>query len=543
MPAPASPPTTPPLTRAERVALAAAMVAIIGLHAVNLRSAGPLWRDEIGDVVYASMRTWGDIWANLKYDNFPLGLLVLLRAWQGLGFAQAGAATGYRVGGMLVGLGVVGALWANARLLGARAPFASLALFAASGLVIRVGDSVRPYGLGWGCMLLTFGLLWRVVRAERPGWRAVVPAAVAALLAVQFLYQNAFLLLAVGGAGAIVAARAGRWRAVVAVAGIGVLAAVSLLPYALGPVREAGAWSVVSRTGLSWPRLGLMGQAAVASSGQWRASLWLAAAAALAGGVWTQRGRNEALLYAGLSAGIGLAVFVGFLKGLGMTTSTWYYLPPLAVAAGALDVALGAWRHTARGRWIQAVLLLAVVALTVPGAWPELRERVTNVDLVASEIGQLAGPDDLVIVQPWPCGVSFQYYYRGAATWTTLPPLEDNSIHRFDLMKRRMESPEGNAPLLAKMAETLRAGHRVWVAGWINNAPPPGTRMRNLKPAPDPVAGWNEVVYLTIWAVQARDFLLAHKTNAVTVTVVVPEGQVVNESERMQLFVVDGWQP
>ncbi len=113
-------------------------------------------------------------------------------------------------------------------------------------------------------------------------------------------------------------------------------------------------------------------------------------------------------------------------------------------------------------------------------------------------------------------------------------------------MKRRMESPEspaGNAPLIAHLGETLRAGHRVWVAGWINDAPPPGTRVRNLKPAPDPVADWNEVAYLTIWAAQARDFLLAHKTGAVTVTVVVPEGQAVNESERMQLFVVDGRRP
>ena len=536
-------PPSPPLTRSERVALAVALGAIVGLHVVNLRSAGPLWRDEIGDVVYASMRSWGDIWANLKYDNFPPGLLAALRAWQGMGFAGAGAAAGYRAGGLLVGLALAGAFWVNARLLGARAPFASLGLFAASGLVIRVGDSVRPYGLGWMSMLLTVGLLWRVARAERPAWRTAAPAAVGAVLAVQFLYQNAFLLLAVGAAGMIVAARARRWRAVAAVAGIGALAAGSLLPYALGPVREAGAWSTVSRTGLTWPRLETMGWAALGASGEWRAWLWVAAGAALAGAVWT-RARREALLYAGLAAGVALPLFVGFLKGLGMATSTWYYLPPLAIVAGALDAAADTLRAApGRARLLPAAFLALVVGCTLPGAWREVRERVTNADLVAREIGQLAAPDDLVVVQPWPCGVSFQYYYRGAATWTTLPPLEDNSIHRFDLMKRRMESPEGDAPLLARMEQTLRGGHRVWVAGWINNAPPPGSRVRALRPAPDPISGWNEVAYLTIWAAQAREFLLAHKVNGGAVTVVVPDGQAVNETERMQLIVVDGWRP
>ncbi len=119
------------------------------------------------------------------------------------------------------------------------------------------------------------------------------------------------------------------------------------------------------------------------------------------------RERREALLYAGLAAGITLPLFAGFLKWLGMMTSTWYYLPPLAIAAGALDSAASTLRDVPRWRWLPTAFLVLVVGLTVPGAWPGLRERVTNADLVAAEIGQLAATEDLVVVQPWPCGVSF----------------------------------------------------------------------------------------------------------------------------------------
>ncbi len=81
--------------------------------------------------------TWGHIWSQLKYDNFPPLLLAVLRGWHALGLAGDG--TGYRLLGLLVGLGILGALWGNARLLGARAPFFSLALFATGRLVVRGG--------------------------------------------------------------------------------------------------------------------------------------------------------------------------------------------------------------------------------------------------------------------------------------------------------------------------------------------------------------------------------------------------------------------
>ncbi len=527
------------------------MAAIVGLHVVNLYSAGPLWRDEIGDVVYASMRTWGEIWAKLKYDNFPPGLLVVLRAWQRLGWAGPGAETGYRAGGLLVGLALLAGFWINARLLGGRAPFFSLGLFAACGLVVRVGDSVRPYGLGWLGGLLTFGLLGRVAAAERPGRRVVLPAALAAVLGVQCLYQNAFLLLASGTAGMIVAARAGRWRSVAVVAGIGALAAVSLLPYALGPVRASAEWSMVSRTGTGWRHLLWLGWSGIAASSAALPWMWIAAiglAAAVFARAWRTGSGDEpperaAWLYAGLATGIVMPLYLAFLKGLGMAGSTWYLLAPLVVAASALDGLGGACRRWPRWRWVPAVFLVTTVALGLGGARYEVGMRATNADVVAALVEQGAGPDDLVIVSPWWNGVSFRYYYHGTARWESVPPLEDHTIHRYDLMKQRIAAPEGNAPQLAQLGETLRAGHRVWAVGWFRELPVPGQELPVLKPAPDPNAGWNEAAYEALWGAQVHRFLKEHAVRTVAVPVPMPGGQQVNLSETIELGVAEGWQP
>ncbi len=170
---------------------------------------------------------------------------------------------------------------------------------------------------------MTFGLLWRVVQSARPG--RVIAAGIVAVLSVQALYQNAFLLFAMGVAGMIVAARAGRWRSVAAVAGIGLAAAVSLLPYAFGPVRAAGAWSVVSQGGLPWDRLWTMFDAALRSSSELMPWAWLLAAVVLgAVALFAQKmpggedlpaagtPSREARWYAAGAMLLALPVFVGF---------------------------------------------------------------------------------------------------------------------------------------------------------------------------------------------------------------------------------------
>ena len=538
------------LPQVERMTLLLAMLLIVGLHVGNFLSAGAFWRDEVGDLVYANMPSWQQIGSELRYDNFPPLLLAVVRGWYGLGLAGDG--TGYRVLGLLVGLGILAAFWFNARLLGARAPYFSLALFATGRLVVRVGDSIRPYGVGWLLMLVTFGLLWRVVRSARPA--RVLAAGLAAVLSVQALYQNAFLLLAVGGAGMIVAARGRRWRSVAAVAGIGLAAALSLLPYALGPVRDAGAWSVVSQGGLPWHRLWYMFDAALRSSSDLLPWAWLLAALVLGavalfasrlpGGDDLPAGQTpsrEARWYAAGATLLALPIFLGFLKALGMATMPWYYVLPLALAAGTLDVLGGALETGRRWRVARLVFLGLALAVTLPTAWDEVQVRATNADLAAAAVAREAAPGDYVVVAPWPYAVPFGYYYKGQAPWTSLPPLADNTIHRYDLMKAAIENPEEAVrPVFARVEATLRAGGRVWVVGTID-VTAPGKPPLIPAPAPDPRFGWDEATYMIAWERMLGDFLQAHATGARSIDP--SAGRRVSPLEDMAVYRVEGWQP
>ncbi len=91
--------------------------------------------------------------------------------------------------------------------------------------------------------------------------------------------------------------------------------------------------------------------------------------------------------------------------------------------------------------------------------------------------GRGGGPErrrrDLVVVHPWYFGLTYGYYYRGAAKWTTLPPLADYRFHRYDLLKEELATTNAIAPVLTQLEAVLRAGHRVWIVGNIS-APPSG---------------------------------------------------------------------
>ena len=248
----------------------------------------------------------------------------------------------------------------------------------------------------------------------------------------------------------------------------------------------------------------------------------------------------DARWYAFGSVAIAFPMFLGFLKYLGMNTTPWYYLLPLVLTASALDVLGAVMARDVRWRAGRLAFLVATLAVALPFGWQLVQVRVTNVDALAQQVEWLAKPGDCVLVCPWTYGVSFSYYYRGENAWTTLPVLGDNTIHRYDLIKERIVSADPIAPVLARLGDALRSGHRVWVVGWMK-APAEGQGPLVLRPAPnDARAGWDEATYMLSWTLQTGDFLRSHAQR----TTEMPDhlNQKVSTLEYMKLYCLQGWQ-
>ena len=112
-----------------------------------------------------------------------------------------------RVLGLIIGLGVVAALWTNARLMGLPFPFWSLLLVGANPMIIRYGDSTRGYGLSLIFLPLMFGSIWNLT--QKRGWRSFGMATLIAVAGVHATYYNAVLLFAICAGGCFVALERG----------------------------------------------------------------------------------------------------------------------------------------------------------------------------------------------------------------------------------------------------------------------------------------------------------------------------------------------
>jgi hypothetical protein len=189
---------------------------------------------------------------------------------------------------------------------------------------------------------------------------------------------------------------------------------------------------------------------------------------------------------------------------------------------------------------VRAAVLTVCLAMAMTTDLELLDTRTSNVDRIAERLAQQADPGDLIILHPWYAGSTFHRYYHGTAPWTTLPPLETTSLHRFDLLKQRMTEREPVAPLLAEIEQALRGGHRVWLVGkW--KIVPPGSLAPQIAPAPHPETGWFARPYLATWALQAEAFLHTHR---VSYSPVLLDGnEWISELEEFELWVAKGWKP
>jgi hypothetical protein len=184
------------------------------------------------------------------------------------------------------------------------------------------------------------------------------------------------------------------------------------------------------------------------------------------------------------------------------------------------------------------VLAALIISTTFLFELPAVKCRQTNVDLIAAGLSPEVAPNDYVIVHPWQRGVTFQRYHKGAAPWTTLPPLEDHAVHRYDLLKAKMQTKDPIAPVIDRITSTLQSGNRVWLVGNIpfTLEPPP-----EILPAPNNPWGWFDVPYSFHWGAQVTQFLSAHCQRSAVV--IAPSTNCVNPLENLPVVVMTGWKP
>ena len=529
------------IRRLERGAALAALGVLAVLHVSFLLHAGALWRDEVNSVNLASLPL-GEFWANLQFDSFPVVWFGVLRAWIAVGAGSTDLAL--RVLGLLLGLSVLGLLWWNARRLGATVPLFSFAFLGFNAAVISYGDSVRANGLGMLTGLLAFGLIWEVV--ERPDLRRVLAAAAAALLSVHCVFYNALFLLAACAGGAAVALRRRAWKTIALLFVIGLPAALSLLLYRV-TIRNENVWNAILKLPIDLAWIWTKFLDATETTGALAPWLWVAFVLASAGivvAVLVRRGdppsekQRDAVLFCGVALVLGTAAYLAFLLELSYVMQPWYFLTLMALVATCLDGILLVPPCAERVRILRLGAAVAVLALALPGAWGSVRVRKTNMDLVAATLAASAARGDLIVVTPWQYGITFDRYYRGAAEWTTVPPVASHKVHRYDLLKQAMMSPDAMRPVLERIESALRSGHRVfWIGGL--SVPAAGQGAPVLPPAPQGPWGWRETPHYQGWGMQAGYLFRKHALRARAVPV--PVGQPVSFYENLQVSVIEGW--
>lgn len=517
---------------------------VVALHLVRLLNAGGLWRDEAATAHLASHFSLSYVLANSQYEIFPMLFPGLLHIYS---WVAGGSDLALRIFGTAVGVGLLAVLWWNMRLIRRSVPLLSLALVGFNGSFIQWGDEVRGYGLGMVFLLLTVGLGWLALEHPTP-WRAIA-AMLSAVASVQSLFNNSSLILAAClGLAALALLRGSRRRAALAVL-LGVPAALSLLPY-IQPLARVRDWDMIIRLPTNLPTLVLTMVGLLAAPGLWVALCWVLLLIVVLvicfkgqlkdNPLHVKSDERQVLAFSGVAMLLGLIGYFALLLGVGYRTEVWYYLVLAAFIALFLDLA----SDTLQVPWARMARIALAVGVALVSLLPTLQQlhvRQTNVDLVARKIAQSAHPQDLVIVTPWYYGVSFDRYFSGPPAWLTVPMMQSHKVHRYDLVKPQMMLPDINEPvrpILAKISETLKAGHRVWITG-PSNFLNPDSQIPNLGPAPDPQWGWYTGIYTLAWSVHMCVVLQDHATNSQDIAV--SPGVAVAPVEDLSLKCFQGW--
>jgi hypothetical protein len=499
--------------------LAAVLLVLITLlfHFMRLRHAGALWRDEVG-VLNLSQMPWRNILVYFPHEAFPPLFFAIIRAYTAL------AGTGVfamRLFGALVSMVCLGVFWYNGRLIARHTPLLALALFAFSPLFFVWGDTVRGYGLGAALIALTFGLAGRLI--IEPTVSRITALALATVASVHIVMTNAVLVAAIFSSAGIVLLAQKRLKDFALLAGIGCVAALSLLPYA-GAYRQARDWDVLVRRDVGWNWMIEQFASALSNPSESMLAVWLILAGlaviALCFVLWQRRALTQRditlFLFAFLSLILAPVLELAFLTILKYPTQEWYYLGVVAILIVGFDWMSGtACLLFSSGKLVRLFLVSCIVAVSALRSFVTAHVRMSNIDLAAAYVRSNATADDYIIVVPWYTGISFARVYDAPTPWSSLPPIGDLQLHRYDLCKEQMEANDPLTPVFSRAASSLKAGHSVWIITSDSFAIP-SQSPPHLAPAPFDSAGWNEDAYRYAWSMELAYFIQTHSSRVET---------------------------
>jgi hypothetical protein len=337
-------------------------------------------------------------------------------------------------------------------------------------------------------------------------------------------------------------------RRVLVVSTICAVALFSLLPY-VPAYSRARDWNILVRGTPTLYSLWKHSEVALGNPAYSIPAIWYTIAIGLAGVLIfrIQRARGsraipqrELVWFALAVCGLSVIGYYVFLRVLSYTTSAWHYLALICVLAAALDLIAS---NLCTANWLRLFRLGfgAISLIAAPFAdWSAITERQTNVDLVAQAVTARAAPSDLIVVVPWPFGIPFQRYYRGAAHWITIPSIADHQVHRYDLMKSKMISAHPIDDLAEAIRVTLVSGNRVWFVGGLY-LPTPGKGPMVLPPAPASRFKWDNRAYTDSWWQQLSVLAVLHANRLDPVTLPVLRNTRTNDLEQTSLTVGQGW--
>ena len=534
------------LHRLEFLMASAVTVLLAGMQIRYFLRGGGLWQDEIGTVNLASMASLSEMWEQLPNEKIPVFPLLLLRCWVSLGFASDMA---LRVPGLVLGFLILAGFWRLARQFGCLAPLIALAFFGLNFEATRTIGFIRGYGLGILLNLCMLSFVWQYV--QNPTRRNFWLAAFSTILTVHTLFNNSVLVFAVLAAGMLVCSLKHEWKKTLLLFFMGLLALATMSIYVPMILRSRD-WTVISAPRPDQVTLheffsDLM--VAMAPLAHFWAVFWGCAAAVVLLPVVRRNvqptlsessAERAKLLFLGTALVVGAVGYSLFLYNAAQ------YFPPkhFIVFFGFSAVLAESLLQGVLGRYLSCrLLVLAAVGIAccsqVVPIWHRAGESESEMTQVARFLEEHANKDDVIVLSHFVLGMIFDRYYHGPAEWFTIPPLKDYRTHRQDLYKRRMLEDDAIKPILDRIENALKNGHKVYVLNPQFNVRPSAGGVLARPPLPD--TGWNMEPYQNEWNWQLNVFLSRHIPNETRDS----SSLVFQSMHRFRLGLVcfRGWQP